>query len=40
MLRKLPIQKSVDLDDNEWILIYARRNFDQAQGVYDTMSHA
>ena len=40
MLRKLPIQKAIDLPSHTWILIYARRNFDQANAVYDTMARS
>lgn len=40
VLRKLPIQRPIDLPADTWILIYARRNYDQANAVYDTMARS
>jgi hypothetical protein len=37
-LRKLPIQKPVDLPQDSWLLIYSYRNYEQANAVYDTMT--
>ena len=47
VLRKLPIQKAVDLTKDDWVLIYqeakrggGRRNFETADKVYKTFKDA
>lgn len=39
-LRRLPIQKPVDLKREQWILVYAKRNFELANKVYETMERS
>lgn len=40
VLRRLPIQHPVNLQKDQWVMIYAQRNEGEAQKVFDTMSMA
>lgn len=40
ILRRLPIQKPVDLGKDKWILIYSERNYKLANTIYDTMDRS